>query len=295
MYHCGTYQQEAISMGNDHNHLPQRGLVRYQDITFDGDQLVAIILEGDGVAVPVRGICIALGLDIEAQSARLREHEVLAQGLRIARVPSGGQLRSVVAILHKYIPFWLATIIPSQVGEAVRPKLVRYQIELVDLLAALYGGELRSTPSLAADAATAALQQRLADALVEVRLAREALLSARQQTEEQIQNHEGRIGAIEGLMDDIQLQLSSHTTITAAQQEVIKRAIQRLAARYERRTGQNIYGTLFAQFCIDLGTPKYGLLPAGKYEAALDWLRRKASALLPDDPDALPPLQEALL
>src|SRR5205814_8489107 len=119
--------------------------------------------------------------------------------------------------------------------------------------------------------------------------------SARQQTAEQLQDHEGRIGAIEGLMDDIQQQLSSHTTITAAQQEVIKRALQRLAARHERRTGQNIYGTLFAQFCIDLGTPKYGLLPAGKYEMALDWLRRKAAVLLPDDPDALPPLQEALL
>jgi hypothetical protein len=52
---------------------------------------------------------------------------------------------------------------------------------------------------------------------------------------------------------------------------------------------------LFGQFCADLGTPKYGLLPAGKYDAALEWIRQKATELLPDDPDALPPLQESLL
>ena len=44
-----------------------------------------------------------------------------------------------------------------------------------------------------------------------------------------------------------------------------------------------------------MGTPKYALLPAGKYDAALTWLRERAAELLPDDADALPPLQEKLL
>ncbi len=58
---------------------------------------------------------------------------------------------------------------------------------------------------------------------------------------------------------------------------------------------ESFYGRLFGQLCADLGTPKYGLLPAGKYDTALEWLRRKAAELLPDDPDALPPLQEAMV
>lgn len=271
-----------------------RGLTRYKQVEFDGDELLAVFVD-DGVAVPVRVICQALGLDLESQSAKLREHEVLAQGVRLVRVPQGGRVRSVVALLHRFIPFWLATIVPSQVSEAVRPKLVRYQIELVDLLAALYGNELRPAPSATTDSTQAALAQRLADALVEVRLAREALLIAQQRTEEQLQVHESRIDAIEGVMDDIQQQLANHTTITGPQQEVIKRAITRIASRYKRRNGQEMFGKLFAQFCIDLGTPKYALLPAGKYETALDWIRNKAAELLPDDPDALPPLQESLL
>jgi hypothetical protein len=200
-----------------------------------------------------------------------------------------------VAILHKYIPFWMATITPGLVAEHVRPKLVRYQIELVDLLAAIYGGDQRSALPAPANTTSTALQQRLVDAITEVRLAREALLAAQQEVREQLDTHEVRLTAAEGLMDDLQAQIASHTTITAAQREVIQRAIQHIAVRYEQRTGKDVFGLLFSQFCVDLGTPKYGLLPAGKYDAALDWLRRKAAEYLPNDPDALPPLQEALL
>lgn len=270
-----------------------QSLTRYQQLKFDGDELLAVFLD-DGVAVPVRTICLALGLDLDTQSAKLREHEVLAQGVRLVRVPQGQRVRSVVALLHRFIPFWLATIVPSQVSDEVRPKLVRYQIELVDLLASLYGGELRPTQP-GNDDRESILGRRLADALVELRLAREALLSAQQRTEARLHDHDERIGTVEGLMDELQEQLASHTTITGPQQEVIKRSLTRIATRYKRRTGQEIYGKLFAQFCIDLGTPKYALLPAGKYDLALGWLRQKAAELLPDDPDALPPLQETFL
>src|SRR5262245_3205246 len=115
----------------------------YRELQFDGDRLVAVILEGDGVAVPVRLVCQALGLDVGSQSERLQSHDVLSMGLRIVRIRQGNQLRPVVALLHRYIPFWLATISPNEVKLEVRPKLVRYQIELVDVLAALYGNDLR--------------------------------------------------------------------------------------------------------------------------------------------------------
>jgi hypothetical protein len=284
----------------------------YRELQFDGDQLVAVVIEGDGVAVPVRLICQALGLDIGSQSERLQEHEVLSQGLRIVRIRQGRQLRPVVALLHRYIPFWLATIAPSQVGPNVRPKLVRYQTELVDILAALYGADPQPLTPSTADSTLASLQQAMAAALTELRLTREAILALQHQQAtqdqriidqesrvenqaQQIEAHQRQLTHIEGVVDDMLTQLAHHTTITGPQQEVISRAIKRLATRYKRKHGQEIFGRLFAQFCMDFGTPKYGLLPAGKYDAALDWLRHKALELLPDDPEALPPLQEALL
>lgn len=290
-------------MSEERAGLPQR-YTPYREVQFDGDRLTAVILEGEGVAVPVRTICEVLGLDLDAQSERLRNHEVLARGLRVVNVPVGGRVRSVMAILHRWLPFWLATITPSLVHVDVREKLVRYQIEVADILAALYGNELTVTPA-PSDSSLPALHQRLAESLTEVRLAREALLAAQQhiqylqamheQTTGQLTNHEERLESIEGVMDDLQTQIAAYTTITAAQQEVIKRSIQRIATRYKQKTGTDIYARLFSAFCVAFKTPKYALLPASQYTQAVTWIQQQGVAYLPDDPDALSPLQEALL
>jgi P22_AR N-terminal domain len=276
----------------------------YRDLQFDGDRLVAVILE-DGVAVPVRLVCLALGLDIGSQSERLQSHDVLATGLRIVRIRQGKQLRPVVALLHRYIPFWLATINPKDVKSEVRSKLVRYQTELVDVLAALYGNDLRAISSTSADPTLAALQQSMAQALTELRLTREAIVAFQQQQQaqdtqladhgERISEQQRQLARVENVVDDVLEQLAQHTTITTAQQEIIARAIKRLAARYQQRTGQEIFGQLFGKFCQQFNTPRYALLSARRYQEALQWINDQARALLPDDPDAALPLQESML
>jgi hypothetical protein len=102
----------------------------YTEIVFHGDQLLTVILP-EGVAVPTRLVAQAIGVEPEHQAHQLRNHPVLSEGLRIVRVPDGDQLRPMLAILHTYIPFWLATINPSQVGEPVREKRIRNQREQV--------------------------------------------------------------------------------------------------------------------------------------------------------------------
>ena len=81
----------------------------YREVQFDGDTLIAVVLDGDGVAVPVRTVCDVLGLDIEAQSDHLRKHPVLSQGLRVVNVPIGDRVRSVIALVHKWIPLFSTT------------------------------------------------------------------------------------------------------------------------------------------------------------------------------------------
>jgi phage FluMu protein gp41 len=281
--------------------LPQRP-VRIESVDLDGDELVAAVLEGEGVAVPIRLVCDALGLATQPQSDRLREHDVLSQGLRVVRVPIGGRIRSVLAILHTHIAFWLATITPSQVSEEVRPKLIRYQKELVVVLNALYGPALPALPP-APPAATpgaaivpAEVQQQLAATIKELRTLRDVLLASlaeQQTTREQVESLGERLQTVEDVVED----LRQIAKVSAVQAEYIQRAIKRLATRYQQRTqaGANYYERLFAQFRIDLGIPRYDALPASKYDAALAWLRQQAAELLPDDPDALPPLQEKLL
>lgn len=275
---------------NSEPYLPQRRPV-FQNITFDDDQLVAAILDGDGVAVSVRAISQALGLDPRYQLERLRQHDVLVTGLREVRMPQGGRLQVVIALLARFIPFWLATVTPNQVDAAMRAKLVRYQSELVDVLNRLYGQELTPTRPASSDLATAELYRRLDELFVELRLTRELL---RDQRETEVAQ-DARLEAIETVVDDLQQQLLQHTAITPAQQEVLKRGIKRIAVRYKQRTGTDRYALLFAQFCKTLGTPRYDALPAHLYQRALDWIEEQAKALLPDDPEALPPRQEPLL
>ena len=57
---------------------------RRELIDFHGDQLIAVVLEGDGVAIPLRLLCERIGLDTDAQAEKLRTHAVLASGLRAA-------------------------------------------------------------------------------------------------------------------------------------------------------------------------------------------------------------------
>lgn len=273
--------------------LPQRP-VRIERQEFAGDELIAAVLEGEGVAVPVRMVCNALGLDPESQSASLREHDVLSQGLRVVRVPVEGRIRSVLALMHTHLAFWLATIQPNMVAAAVRPKLVRYQEELVAVLHALYGPNLGEAAPAAG--ITDAVAQQLAARDRELRALRAALLDlvrAQRESTAQLDTLSERVGGVEDLVQE----LRQIAKISAVQAEYLQRAIKRLATRYKQASGteRNTYELLFAQFKMNLGIPRYDALPAGKYDQALAWLREKAQELLPDDPDALPPLQEQLL
>lgn len=280
----------------------------YREVRFDGDTLIAVIIDGDGVAVPVRTVCEALGLNIEAQSDNLRTHHVLSQGLRVVNVPVGGRVRSVIAIVHTWVPFWLATIRPDQVREATRPKLIRYQLEVAYVLAALYGNELTPSP-VGQDPASIAIQHQLQEVLREARIIREAFLASQQELHhiraaqeatnttlsEQASQTAARLHAHEDLLTDLTQRLDELLTISPAQQQVIKGAVLRIAARYKHQHGRDIFARLFSEFCNDLHTPRYSALPTTRYDEALAWLQRKAHEYLPNDPDALPPLQEALL
>ena len=273
--------------------VPQRR-VKIENIQVAGEELVAAILEGEGVAVPIRLVCQALGVSPQKQSEMLREHDALAPGLRIIRVPIGGRIQSVLAILHTHIAYWLGTILPKEVHEDARPKLVRYQTELIAVLNALYGPQV--DPSLAPGPLATDLHPQYGEVVRQLRALQETLLSltsGQRAIQGKVDSIDTRLTKIEDVVEDLQ-QIQK---ISAAQAEYLQRAIKRIATRYQQRTKTetNMYERLFAQFKIDMGIPRYDELPAKAYAKALAWLQRKADEYLPNDPDALPPLQEQLL
>jgi P22_AR N-terminal domain/ORF6C domain len=290
--------------------LPQRR-PRVEMITFDGDALVAVVLHGEGVAVPVRTICLALGLDVQSQSDRLRNHDVLARGLRIVKVPVDSQLRSVVAILHDYIPFWLGTITPSLVRDEIREKLVHYQLELKDLLNAVYGSDAALAASGESAASIQGMQRQVRAALHELRLLRAQLLETQQTLADHLATQDLRITNIEGVLDarlgelarqiDVQQEqlveqealIAEHTPITPAQTATIKRMVQSIAKRYQKKHDVDVFARIYGEFSFAMRIPSYDKLPARQYDAALAWLRAKADDM--GVPDAVPGVQEKLL
>lgn len=274
---------------------------RHELVDFYGDQLIAVVLEGDGVAIPLRLLCERIGLDTDAQAERLRNHAVLAAGLRVVNVELGGRIRSVMAIIHTKLPFWLATISPEQVNDETRPKLIRYQTELADILARLFYGEPATPAPLSADPAIAALQQQFQAALSEMRRAREAIIEEQRRTNQSVADTQQRLTSLTEIVSELRTLLP----ISPKQAEYIQRAIKRIATRLykqrqasgagPRQTEDNLYQLLFGQFKVDMGIPRYDALPIDKYDVAIAWIERKAAELLPGDPDAVAPRQETLL
>lgn len=273
---------------------------REEMVEFDGDRLVAVILEGDGVATPVRLLCESIGLDPDVQMANVREHPVLATGLRVVNVSGERGVRSVAALLHTMIPYWLATIPPNQVNAVSRPKLIRYQREVANVLARLFYGDDAVPEAPAADPAVAALQKRMQDALREVRVARDALWYAQQQYATQAGEQQRQIANLAEIVGELQ----EYIPIGPAQAEYIQRSIKQLARRvYQQRkkagksdqSESHFYEMLFGRFKLEFKLPRYDALPRKRYDEALIWLQSRAAELLPGDPDALPPRQELLL
>ncbi len=226
---------------------------RHELIDFHGDQLIAVVLEGDGVAIPLRLLCERIGLDTDAQAEKLRTHAVLAAGLRVVNVEISGRVRSVMAIIHTKLPFWLATISPEQVNDETRPKLIQYQTELADILARLFYGEPATPAPLSADPTIAALQQQFHATLSEMRRIREMIIDEQQRTNRAVADTQQRLTSL----TEIVTELRTFLPVSPKQAEYIQRAIKRLATRLHKKrqaseagygqTEDNLYQLLFGQ------------------------------------------------
>jgi hypothetical protein len=273
---------------------------REEVVEFDGDRLIAVVLAGDGVASPVRLLCDSIGLDAETQLANIRSHPVLSTGLRMINISAERGVRSVAALLHTMIPYWLATVPPNQVNEASRPKLLRYQREVANVLARLFYGGDAVPEEAAADPAIAEIQRRFQDSLREVRIARDALLYAQQQYTTQLSDQQRQIESLADIVSELQEYIPIGPTQAAHIQQSLKHLArrvyrQRLAAGKTTTSESDVHEMLFGRFKQEFKIPRYDALPRKRYDAALQWLDQRAAELLPGDPDALPPRQESLL
>jgi P22_AR N-terminal domain len=108
--------------------------IEQQTLVFYGKPIVVVRLPDGQPGVVLRFLCENLQIDTAAQTQRIRRTEAIADDLVFALVETeGGSQRMAVLILHA-VPFWLAGIDPRRVREEIRPEILRYQREVVDVL-----------------------------------------------------------------------------------------------------------------------------------------------------------------
>lgn len=118
------------------NRINPNALVAMTKIPFHGDTLEAT---GDGEWAAVKRICENLGIAPQSQSAKLKK-KAWATTTMIVAVAEDGKSREIFCVHRDSFAMWLATIEPSKVRPEIREKLIAYQKEAAEVLAAHFSG-----------------------------------------------------------------------------------------------------------------------------------------------------------
>lgn len=85
--------------------------------------------------VPIKPICEALGIDIESQRKKIKEHPILSSTAVLSTVVAlDGKAREMYCIPFEFVFGWLFTINPANVKEESREGLIMYQRECYHVL-----------------------------------------------------------------------------------------------------------------------------------------------------------------
>lgn len=254
----------------------QMHAIEQKNVLLYDDEVTAIRGSDGHIYVSVRHLCDALGVTQRSQVLRIQRNDILAEGYKggiILITPGGRQPAGVLRV--DLVPLWLTGISIKAVKDEIQPKLHQFQREAAKvLMEAFVDGRLTTEPSfddlLKADS-PAAQAYRMAQAMMQ--LARQQLL-----LESRIDDHETRLERLETQAD------STQQTISEAQASQISQAVKAVALTLSKRSGRNEYGGVYGEMYRRFQITGYKLLPATRFQEAIDWLTEWHQALTGDTP-----------
>lgn len=250
--------------------------IEQQTIIFYDKPLIVVRLPDGRPGVVIRFFCDNLQLDTNGQVQRIRRSEAIADDLVYALIETdGGSQRMAVLVLHA-VPFWLAGIDPKRVREEIRPEILRYQREVVDVLyawaqspkaiaapAGLVPSEPITEPARpAADASV--------DEWIEYHQQMLAVLEWRRDIEHWQESIESRVEGLEAitrLIPEI-LERLPIETLTPQHQNKVKYYVEQLAAATGKHRG-TIYSSLYMAFNV----PRYQAIPQSDWGQVENWFK----------------------
>lgn len=99
------------------------------------NQVAILVGQDPDRLVPIKPICEAIGIDIDAQRNRVNRDEILSS-VAVMTTATGrdGKQYVMLALPLKYIFGWLFTIDTSRVNEESRPAIIEYKKQCYDAL-----------------------------------------------------------------------------------------------------------------------------------------------------------------
>jgi len=273
------------------------------------DEVVAARTETSEIYLPVRPICVALGVSWATQRRKIIADDVLMESVRTLRVQTRGGPQNLVCMDVEAIPLWLAEIEPDRVREELRERLRSYKrwVKKVvyDAFARETGSETAlgasqsmtpATPDMTALAyiaqmaeaiATMARQQMAFESHAETRFTslearmvehQDQVMGRLDQAAAVVGGLLRRVNAVEGLMQ-------SDETISEARAAEISTLVRAIATEMAERDkgtgakGRNPYQAVFAELYRRFRVSSYHNIPLRRFGEVMAWLREYQETL----------------
>lgn len=131
----------------------------------NGVDIVTVERDGE-IFVPIKPICEAIGIDVDAQRNKLNSDQFFNSTTAIiAAVAADEKEREMYCIRLRDVYGWLATINPGKVAPEARETVSRYRRECYDVLYEHFTGSMRRT--IETNNAEIALLQQINSAISE--------------------------------------------------------------------------------------------------------------------------------
>jgi hypothetical protein len=301
---------------SDESTLPILRADRQQQVVLvEGEEITAVRVEGEGIFLPLRPMCAALGIDYSGQTQRIRRHDVMAEALRRVRIETGGGTQIFQCLELESTLMWLATVEGRRVKESLRERLHLYQRWVFKRVSEAFAAEAGLPPSVAGGAAIAPLDQgdqsQASSTAMTLRQVEQFGLSIAAMAREQLE-FDQRLTGVQGDVADIKGQVARHderldnaaavvgqwmrrlaqlegrlypgNPITTEQSEELKAKVHAVAQAFIAHGWAsphyaNPYQALFTELSRRFSVPSYRALPVERYERAMTWLDELQTAL----------------
>ena len=258
---------------------------------FDG--VVLAVRRSDGaIFLSIADVCAALSLGADAQRRRIAANEQLH--VNWFRVALGAQVRTIDCLLLEDVSLWLLTIQTRRVSETVRERLRHVQQYLADTVRVAFahlvglphgpGAQVEDLHDLDRIDRAMRVFSELAERQTTIEDSQERARQAWRDMSSSIADIRAALPAIEELRRRVQeLEQQAKSRISGEQRNTLYRLVQRWGEARAAKAGNRQPGgdirKAWVEFNARFGVATYTDLPAGSYDAAVQFVKVQYEAI----------------